>query len=429
MERSLRNVGAARAAGFAASGLVGRPDVWFSTTDADSVVPDSWFVDQLTYWADHDAMAGDRARRLGRTRRRDPAPVRRRLSPPPRIGPRPRTRREPRCPRGRLPRGRGFRALATGEDVDLVTRLGSAGHRVAWDEHTVVTTSDRRDPRAPRGFGDHFSPSLPARIHGAHSSGRSAGTVRGAAMTPSATAVHPTVTPDERGAVALPVRPDEKGGANCGRGRRDLGGARNARGARGRGRHPGELTGRHRGPGELWGCGPPNRRRCADAQRDRRRLRTRRQEVGATGAHSCTHALVTARTDSGRAMFAVDLRGGQRRRPRYVARGRDGCQRLGAVDFVGTPAVRIGEPGAYLDRPGFWHGAIGVAACWYGGAVAVADELRRRVGDDRSGSPIWRRRCRAVRGALCAGRRGGGIGPRSYRRTSSHAARARVAAR
>ncbi len=74
VERSLRNVGAARAAGFAASGLVGRPDVWFSTTDADSVVPDSWFVDQLTYWADHDAMAGtvrvDWAAHDGETRRR-----------------------------------------------------------------------------------------------------------------------------------------------------------------------------------------------------------------------------------------------------------------------------------------------------------------------------------------------------------------------
>ena len=28
----------------------------------------------------------------------------------------------------------------------------------------------------------------------------------------------------------------------------------------------------------------------------------------------------------------------------------------------------IGPPGFYTDRPGFWFGACGVAACWYGGA-------------------------------------------------------------
>lgn len=39
-----------------------------------------------------------------------------------------------------------------------------------------------------------------------------------------------------------------------------------------------------------------------------------------------------------------------------------------AVDFVG-------ESNAYLDRPGFWHGAAGVAACWYGSTVRLADYL------------------------------------------------------
>jgi len=39
----------------------------------------------------------------------------------------------------------------------------------------------------------------------------------------------------------------------------------------------------------------------------------------------------------------------------------------------------VGEPGGYLGRPGFWHGAAGVAACWYGGAVGVADALTTRA--------------------------------------------------
>ncbi|NEU32774.1 acyl-CoA dehydrogenase, partial [bacterium LRH843] len=30
-----------------------------------------------------------------------------------------------------------------------------------------------------------------------------------------------------------------------------------------------------------------------------------------------------------------------------------------------------------LDRVGFWHGAAGVAACWYGAAVRLVDELQQ----------------------------------------------------
>jgi alkylation response protein AidB-like acyl-CoA dehydrogenase len=33
----------------------------------------------------------------------------------------------------------------------------------------------------------------------------------------------------------------------------------------------------------------------------------------------------------------------------------------------------IGESGWYLNRPGFWHGACGPAACWAGGAAGLVD--------------------------------------------------------
>ncbi len=55
-----------------------------------------------------------------------------------------------------------------------------------------------------------------------------------------------------------------------------------------------------------------------------------------------------------------------------------------AVDFadVQVPATRvIGGPDWYLRRPGFWHGAIGPAACWAGGAlslIAAASKLARK---------------------------------------------------
>lgn len=39
------------------------------------------------------------------------------------------------------------------------------------------------------------------------------------------------------------------------------------------------------------------------------------------------------------------------------------------VEMDGSAA--IGPPGYYLDRAGFWHGAIGVAACWAGGAHGI----------------------------------------------------------
>lgn len=49
------------------------------------------------------------------------------------------------------------------------------------------------------------------------------------------------------------------------------------------------------------------------------------------------------------------------------------------VGFDGAIAERVGEPGWYLTRPGFWHGGAGVAACWFGGAQAIADALHRAV--------------------------------------------------
>jgi hypothetical protein len=51
--------------------------------------------------------------------------------------------------------------------------------------------------------------------------------------------------------------------------------------------------------------------------------------------------------------------------------------------FAATPAAPVGGPGEYLGRPRFWHGAAGVAAVWFGGAVGVGAPLRERVAGDR----------------------------------------------
>ncbi len=49
------------------------------------------------------------------------------------------------------------------------------------------------------------------------------------------------------------------------------------------------------------------------------------------------------------------------------------------VAFDGAKGRRVGKPGEYLSRPGFWHGGAGIAACWHGGAVGIATALRKSL--------------------------------------------------
>jgi alkylation response protein AidB-like acyl-CoA dehydrogenase len=89
------------------------------------------------------------------------------------------------------------------------------------------------------------------------------------------------------------------------------------------------------------------------------------------------HALVTAHVGSARHLFAVDLRSESVEvspATGWVARGLRTVP-SGPVHFTATAARPVGGPGWYLTRPGFAWGGIGVAACWYGGARALADRL------------------------------------------------------
>jgi alkylation response protein AidB-like acyl-CoA dehydrogenase len=55
------------------------------------------------------------------------------------------------------------------------------------------------------------------------------------------------------------------------------------------------------------------------------------------------------------------------------------------VNFSGVVvkgAVVVGAADWYLARPGFWHGALGPAACWAGGAIALIDAVCRRPKED-----------------------------------------------
>jgi alkylation response protein AidB-like acyl-CoA dehydrogenase len=101
-----------------------------------------------------------------------------------------------------------------------------------------------------------------------------------------------------------------------------------------------------------------------------------------SGAGLCTHALVTARLGDGRrGLFAVDLGGGAVQPLERTWRNAGMAESdTRSVQFAGATAVPVGGAGDYLNRPGFWFGAIGVAACWLGGARAVAAPLYRAAG-------------------------------------------------
>ncbi len=153
-----RNVGAARAAGFryakSALGSAGKR-TWYATTDADTEVSSDWLVRQLGsaadmvlglvrvgQWRNHSEEVAS----LYEDRYRAEASGHHHIHGANmgfssdaywRVG--------------------EFAALASGEDVDLVERFEAAGCRIHWDETLWVTTSDRRNARAPGGFADHLA--------------------------------------------------------------------------------------------------------------------------------------------------------------------------------------------------------------------------------------------------------------------------------
>ncbi|MEJ7582637.1 MAG: hypothetical protein WKF43_00860 [Acidimicrobiales bacterium] len=121
-----------------------------------------------------------------------------------------------------------------------------------------------------------------------------------------------------------------------------------------------------------------------------------------SGSVALDHALVTAVAEDGPRLFAVPASAGQVVPGSWCPLGMEAtASHTLRFDTQVDDRGAIGGPNAYVERPGFWHGAAGVAACWYGGATGVAEGLRRRVLDDAAGSAgaAWGR----VRARLDAG--------------------------
>ncbi len=113
-----------------------------------------------------------------------------------------------------------------------------------------------------------------------------------------------------------------------------------------------------------------------------------------SGAPFLDAALVTAHAQDALLLFDVPLAAGVRVEPstwRTPALAEAATVPV-AFDLQLPDEAVVGPPGWYLSRPGFWHGAMGPAACWAGGALSLIDAVRSL---DRQGP-----HARAQRGAL-----------------------------
>jgi alkylation response protein AidB-like acyl-CoA dehydrogenase len=151
-----------------------------------------------------------------------------------------------------------------------------------------------------------------------------------------------------------------------------------------------ELDGPPPGAGELWGvwaAEPPQSVVTVREDGDGGAV-LNGTKAWCSGADICTHALITARRDDNvRGLYAVDLK------QDGVTPLADSWHNAGmhasdtrSVQLIDVVGIPVGHPGEYLTRPGFWHGAIGVAACWLGGARGVAKPLYRAVAAEHEDS-------------------------------------------
>lgn len=104
-----------------------------------------------------------------------------------------------------------------------------------------------------------------------------------------------------------------------------------------------------------------------------------------SGAAFVDAALLTVQSGDARQLILVSMaaRGISRPASGWEAVGMAAIE-SGPVEFDDVRCEPIGAPGAYLARPGFWHGGAGIAACWFGAAAEIATRMAdpARVGRD-----------------------------------------------
>jgi alkylation response protein AidB-like acyl-CoA dehydrogenase len=139
--------------------------------------------------------------------------------------------------------------------------------------------------------------------------------------------------------------------------------------------------------GALYGVwasdAPPSRVTCQRLNGGEWRIQGIKQFC--SGASLVDAALVTAHHEDGVLLFDLCVRDSRVLvQPSAWASPAFADTATTAVEFDGLVVPehkRLGKAGWYLNRPGFWHGSIGPAACWAGGAQCLIEagaRLHRR---------------------------------------------------
>ena len=141
-------------------------------------------------------------------------------------------------------------------------------------------------------------------------------------------------------------------------------------------------AGHHWPQGSTWGvfaAESPGPRLTATAQPDGSWLLSG-PKSWCSLAGELDRALVSAQVGDTRRLFAVDLaHPGVGVEPGEWHSAGLAELRTATVCFTEVPAKPVGQAGWYLQRPGFAVGAVGVAACWFGGAVGLYRTLHRHT--------------------------------------------------
>ncbi|MGY8904288.1 MAG: acyl-CoA dehydrogenase [Burkholderiales bacterium] len=138
------------------------------------------------------------------------------------------------------------------------------------------------------------------------------------------------------------------------------------------------------GPDATWGtwaAESPNGRVTIEATKSRQ-VTLRGTKSWCSGAAYVSHGLLTAWYADGRGPQLVRVAMNQ---PGVMVSA-NGWRAVGMsasasidVAFDGVTASLVGGVGDYLERPGFWQGGAGIAACWWGGSLALGSALRHAV--------------------------------------------------
>ncbi len=106
-------------------------------------------------------------------------------------------------------------------------------------------------------------------------------------------------------------------------------------------------------------------------------------------ATELTHAIVTAEFNGNRQAFAIQLQKPDVTHSDEVWNSH-GLSEIpsGSIQCNNSPAEPVGGSGWYLERHGFWTGAIRVAACWLGGAIGMAQRAAEKHSGRSKPSPL-----------------------------------------